>query len=79
MPRWPYRLRRSAGADGVMRSRGGVLERLMHVDASPVRVRCWQTREGYVTSAPSPWTRRWSSTRSSSTRSRRTTPTGRRG
>ncbi|HET8593045.1 MAG TPA: hypothetical protein VFL56_05225, partial [Solirubrobacterales bacterium] len=48
MPRWPYRLRRQAGADGVMRSRGGVLERLLHVGRSPIRVRCWQTREGHV-------------------------------
>jgi DNA-3-methyladenine glycosylase II len=48
LPRWPYRLRRGGGADGVMRSRGGVLERLLHVGASPVRVRSWQTREGHV-------------------------------
>ncbi len=48
MPRWPYRLRRSRGQDGVLRSRGGVLERLLHVGASPVRVRVWQTREGHV-------------------------------
>jgi 3-methyladenine DNA glycosylase/8-oxoguanine DNA glycosylase len=48
MPRWPYRLRRAPGVDGVMRSRGGVLERLMHVGPSPVRVRGWQTRDGYV-------------------------------
>jgi DNA-3-methyladenine glycosylase II len=48
MPRWPYRLRRAPGPDGVTRSRGGVLERLLHVGLSPVRVRCWQTREGYV-------------------------------
>jgi 3-methyladenine DNA glycosylase/8-oxoguanine DNA glycosylase len=43
-PRWPYRLRRSRGQDGVLRSRGGVLERLMHVGRSPIRVRAWQTR-----------------------------------
>ncbi len=48
MPRWPYRLRRQAGMDGVMRSRGGVLERLLHVGPSPVRARAWQTREGFV-------------------------------
>ncbi len=48
MPRWPYRLRRAPGADGVMRSRGGVLERFMHVGHSPVRVWSWQTREGFV-------------------------------
>jgi DNA-3-methyladenine glycosylase II len=48
LPRWPYRLRRSPGYDGVMRSRGGVLERLMHVGTSPVRARAWQTRDGYI-------------------------------
>ncbi len=48
MPRWPYRLRRGAGVDGVTRSRAGVLERLLHVGPSPVRVRSWQTREGHV-------------------------------
>jgi 3-methyladenine DNA glycosylase/8-oxoguanine DNA glycosylase len=48
MPRWPYRLRRSRGQDGVLRSQGGVLERLLHVGPSPVRVRAWQTREGPV-------------------------------
>jgi 3-methyladenine DNA glycosylase/8-oxoguanine DNA glycosylase len=47
-PRWPYRLRRSRGRDGVLRSRGGVLERLLHVGASPTRVRVWQTRAGDV-------------------------------
>ena len=47
-PRWPYRLRRSRGQDGVLRSRGGVLERLLHVGPSPVRVRAWQTGEGDV-------------------------------
>jgi 3-methyladenine DNA glycosylase/8-oxoguanine DNA glycosylase len=48
LPRSPYRLRRAPGPDGVMRSRGGVLERLLHVGPSPVRVRSWQTRDGYV-------------------------------
>jgi DNA-3-methyladenine glycosylase II len=48
MPRWPYRLRRSRGQDGVLRSRGGVLERLMHVGPSPVRVRAWQSRDAHV-------------------------------
>jgi len=48
MPRWPYRLRRSPGRDGVTRSRGGVLERFMYVGPAPVRVRAWQTREGFV-------------------------------
>jgi 3-methyladenine DNA glycosylase/8-oxoguanine DNA glycosylase len=48
MPRWPYRLRLGRGRDDVLRSRGGVLERLMHVGFVPVRVRSWQTRERYV-------------------------------
>ena len=48
MPRWPYRLRRSPGRDGVTRSRGGVLERFMHVDRAPLRARAWQTRDGFV-------------------------------
>jgi len=40
-PRWPLRLP-GAGADGVMRARGGVLERLLHVDGLPVVVRAAQ-------------------------------------
>lgn len=37
-PRWPLRLP-GGGADGVMRLRGGVLERLLHVEERPVVVR----------------------------------------
>ena len=48
MPRWPYRLPRGSGGDGVVRSRDKVIERLLHVGTSPVRVRAWRTREGYV-------------------------------
>jgi 3-methyladenine DNA glycosylase/8-oxoguanine DNA glycosylase len=48
LPRWPYRLPRGSGGDGVVRSRGGILDRLLHVGASPVRVRSWATRDGYV-------------------------------
>ena len=48
MPRWPYRLPRSSGGDGVVRSRDNVVERLLHVGHAPVRVRSWRTREGYV-------------------------------
>jgi 3-methyladenine DNA glycosylase/8-oxoguanine DNA glycosylase len=44
-PRSPLRLPR-AGGDGVARKREGVLERMLHVGACPVRVRCWQTRTG---------------------------------
>lgn len=31
-PAWPFRLPRHGGADGVLRHRGGVLERLLHFD-----------------------------------------------
>jgi DNA-3-methyladenine glycosylase II len=48
MPRWPYRLPRSSGGDGVVRSRDNIVERLLHVGHSPVRARAWRTREGYV-------------------------------
>ncbi len=40
-PRWPLRLP-GGGADGVMRVRGGVLERLLHVEERPVLVRAAQ-------------------------------------
>jgi 3-methyladenine DNA glycosylase/8-oxoguanine DNA glycosylase len=40
--RWPLRLP-SGGADGVARRRGGVLERLLHVDDRPVVVRAAQS------------------------------------
>jgi 3-methyladenine DNA glycosylase/8-oxoguanine DNA glycosylase len=48
MPRWPYRLPRSSGGDGVVRSRNNIVERLLHVGRTPVRARAWRTREGYV-------------------------------
>jgi 3-methyladenine DNA glycosylase/8-oxoguanine DNA glycosylase len=48
MPRWPYRLPRSSGGDGVVRSQDDVVERLLHVAHAPVRVRAWRNREGYV-------------------------------
>src|SRR4051794_20814602 len=48
MPRWPYRLRRQGGNDGVARARGGVVERMLHVGGRPIRARAWQTRERYV-------------------------------
>jgi 3-methyladenine DNA glycosylase/8-oxoguanine DNA glycosylase len=48
LPRWPYRLPRSSGGDGIVRVRGNVVERLLHVELSPVRTRSWRTREGYV-------------------------------
>jgi DNA-3-methyladenine glycosylase II len=48
LPRWPYRLPRGSGGDGVVRSRSNVVERLLHVGESPVRLRCWRTRDGWV-------------------------------
>jgi 3-methyladenine DNA glycosylase/8-oxoguanine DNA glycosylase len=48
MPRWPYRLPRGGGGDGLARVRDNVIERLLHVGHSPVRARCWRTGEGYV-------------------------------
>ncbi|HZL54863.1 MAG TPA: hypothetical protein VFC22_04460 [Solirubrobacteraceae bacterium] len=44
-PRWPLRLP-GGGADGVMRARGGVLERLLHVEEAPVVVRAAATGGG---------------------------------
>ncbi len=48
LPRWPYRLPRGSGGDGVVRSLDKVIERLLHVGSSPVRMRAWRTRDGYV-------------------------------
>lgn len=48
VPRWPFRLPAYAGGDGVMRRRGGVLERLLHVAGRPVVVRVAQTGERCV-------------------------------
>lgn len=45
-PRFPVRVPRRGGRDGVARVREGVYERLLHVAESPVRVRCWQGRDG---------------------------------
>jgi 3-methyladenine DNA glycosylase/8-oxoguanine DNA glycosylase len=43
IPRWTFRLPAHGGADGVMRCRGGVLERLLHIDGRPAIVRVAQT------------------------------------
>jgi len=43
IPRWHYRLPIRSGSDGVLRCRGRVLERLLHVDGRPVVVRVAQT------------------------------------
>jgi 3-methyladenine DNA glycosylase/8-oxoguanine DNA glycosylase len=47
-PASPFRLSLTGGMDGVMRRRGGVLERLLHHDAEPVRVRVAQTAPNAV-------------------------------
>jgi 3-methyladenine DNA glycosylase/8-oxoguanine DNA glycosylase len=41
-PPWPFRLQRHGGKDGVLRCRGGVLSRLLHVDGAPAVVRVAQ-------------------------------------
>ena len=41
-PRWPYRLPRRNGADGVTRRRGAVLSRLLHVAGRAIVVHVWQ-------------------------------------
>jgi 3-methyladenine DNA glycosylase/8-oxoguanine DNA glycosylase len=43
VPRWEFRLPARGGADGVLRARGRVLERLLHVDGRPAIVRVAQT------------------------------------
>jgi 3-methyladenine DNA glycosylase/8-oxoguanine DNA glycosylase len=43
IPRWAFRLPRHGGPDGVLRCRGGVLERLLHLDGGRVLVRVAQT------------------------------------
>jgi 3-methyladenine DNA glycosylase/8-oxoguanine DNA glycosylase len=43
IPRWLFRLPARGGADGVARVRGGVLERLLHIDGRSVVVRVAQT------------------------------------
>ena len=41
-PVWPFRLPGAGGMDGVARRRGGVLERLLHVENEPVVLRAAQ-------------------------------------
>jgi 3-methyladenine DNA glycosylase/8-oxoguanine DNA glycosylase len=45
-PRFPVRLPRRVGGDGVTRTREGVMERMLHVGPCPVRIRCWHVRTG---------------------------------
>ncbi len=48
VPRWSFRLPAYGGRDSVLRCRGGVLERLLHLDGRPVVVRVGQTGERAV-------------------------------
>jgi DNA-3-methyladenine glycosylase II len=48
VPRWSFRLPRRSGSDGVLRCRGGVLERLLHLDGRPAIVRVAQVGERRV-------------------------------
>ena len=41
-PRWPYRLSRRVGLDGLAQVRGGVLHRLLHAGEEPVSIRVAQ-------------------------------------
>ncbi len=55
-PAWPFRLPPHGGMDGVLRHRGGVLERLLHHGEEPVVVRVAQSapdRVRFGASAPS--------------------------
>ncbi|HEY4098162.1 MAG TPA: hypothetical protein VGM33_21745 [Baekduia sp.] len=47
-PSWPFRLPGAGGMDGVARRRGGVLERLVHVDGMPAAVRAAQPSADHV-------------------------------
>ena len=47
-PPWPFLLPRRGAGDGVMRSRKGVVTRLLHLDGEPVVVNAWQLRDGNV-------------------------------
>jgi 3-methyladenine DNA glycosylase/8-oxoguanine DNA glycosylase len=48
VPRWPFRLPSHGGGDGVLRARGALLERLLHVEGRPAVVRVAQTGERCV-------------------------------
>jgi 3-methyladenine DNA glycosylase/8-oxoguanine DNA glycosylase len=55
-PPWPYRLPRSSGGDGVLRSpRPGIACRLLHVHGEPVVVHAWQAaKDRFVFRAAGP-------------------------
>ena len=57
-PAWPFRLPLRSGMDGVLRRRGSVLERLLHVGDEPVVVRAAQpARDSVVVGAFGPSSR----------------------
>jgi 3-methyladenine DNA glycosylase/8-oxoguanine DNA glycosylase len=47
-PRWPFRLPRMLGRDGVTRRRGSVIHRLVHVEDAPIVVRAAQPARDLV-------------------------------
>ena len=47
-PPWPFRLQTRGSFDGLTRVRDGVLQRLVHIDERPVRVRVAQLSSGNV-------------------------------
>jgi 3-methyladenine DNA glycosylase/8-oxoguanine DNA glycosylase len=47
-PRWPLRLPRRGGPDGLTQVRGGVVTRLLHIDGEPVLVRAAQHADGRI-------------------------------
>jgi len=47
-PPWPYRLPAGGGGDAVMRVRGGIVTRFLHVEGRPAVVRAAQRRDGSV-------------------------------
>ncbi len=48
VPRWAFHLPLAGGRDGVLRCRGGVLERLLHLEGRPAIVRVAQLSERRV-------------------------------
>jgi 3-methyladenine DNA glycosylase/8-oxoguanine DNA glycosylase len=57
-PAGPFRMPTGVGMDGLLRRRGGVLERLLHADGEPVVVRAAQAAPDRVLLAASAHTRR---------------------
>jgi 3-methyladenine DNA glycosylase/8-oxoguanine DNA glycosylase len=47
-PPWPFRLPRRGSGNGLMRSRDGIVRRLIHCGEEPIVVYAWQLRDGAV-------------------------------